>query len=97
MVAHQILVLAQGPLVLGLKGLGIWGHGLTKKRINTNNSQNSGLRVLDQVELRKVPHRLLHCVLQRGAPLHAPHDRDGETPDPGPAEGSENSDATWSR
>ena len=65
--------------------------------MNTTNSQNSGLRVLDQMELRKVPHRLLHCVLQRGAPLHAPHDRDGETPDPGPAEGSENSDATWSR
>ena len=34
MVAHEILVSAQGPLVLvlGLKGLGlrVWGQGLTK-------------------------------------------------------------------
>ena len=31
-VAYSILVSAQGPLVLGLKGLGlrVWGQGLTK-------------------------------------------------------------------
>ena len=56
----------------------------------------SELCVPDQVELRHGPHRLLHRVLQRGAALHADHDRDRETSDTGPAEGSEKSDALGS-
>jgi len=35
-VAHEILVSAQGPLVLGFRvwGLGVWGQGLTILKIN---------------------------------------------------------------
>ena len=60
--------------------------------------QNSLLELSfpDQVELRYGPHRLLHRVLQRSIALHADNDRDRETPDSGPAEGSEKSDALGS-
>lgn len=67
----------------------------TKDPILINHNPRSELRVPDQVELLHGPHRLLHRVLQRGAPLHADHDRDREAADPGPAEGSENTDVAW--
>ena len=49
----------------------------------------SGFRVADEVELLDVPHGVLDRVLERGAPLHAHHDRDRAAADPGPGEGEE--------
>ena len=49
----------------------------------------SGFRVADEVELLDVPHGVLDRVLERGASLHAHHDRDRAAADPGPGEGEE--------
>ena len=57
----------------------------------------SGFRVADEVELLHVPHGVLDRVLERGAPLHAHHDRDRAAADPGPGEGEEEPPLTGSR
>ena len=57
----------------------------------------SGFRVADEVELLDVPHGVLDRVLERGAPLHAHHDRDRAAADPGPGEGEEEPPLTGSR
>ena len=57
----------------------------------------SGFRVADEVELLDVPHGVLDRVLERGAPLHAHHDRDRAAADPGPGEGEEEPSLTGSR